>query len=343
MNSRRITQADIARKAGVTQATVSLALRNHPSVSATVRDRIVALAKSMGYRPDPMLASLVAYRRSLQSASFQGVLAWVTNYPTASGWSNGQQLGYFKGARQRAEELGYKLEEAWLGEYRSNLERFKQVLLARGIQGLLLAPQMQPHTIIELDWSHFSAVTFGYTLQSPRLHMVMNHQFRNMTHLIRELHDHGYRRVGIAMPASQDERAENNYLGGYLVEQSKQKRADKIPSFVRRRIDRTPFLKWVERYTPEIVVTDLSMAERLREWLSEAGYAIPGDIGLALPNVPFEGRFFSGIDENPLLVGASAVDELVGMLHRNERGVPEHTRYILIEGHWFEGESLSRR
>lgn len=342
MPSRRITQAAIARKAGVTQATVSLALRNHPSVSPTVRNRIVELAESMGYRPDPMLASLVAYRRSLQSASFQGVLAWVTNYPTAEGWSNGQQVGYFKGARQRAEELGYKVEEIWLGEYRANPERFKQVLLARGIQGLLLAPQMQPKTTIDLDWSQFSAVTFGYTLQSPRLHMVMNHQFRNMTHLIRELHDQGHRRVGIAMPASQDERAENNYLAAYLVEQLKLRRADRVQSFVRRRIDRTAFLRWVERNRPEIVVTGLSMAERMREWLTAAGYEIPGDIGLALPNVPFEGRFFSGIDENPLLVGASAVDSLVGMLHRNERGVPDYTRYILIEGHWFEGNSLPR-
>lgn len=343
MNPRRVTQADIARQAGVTQTTVSLALRNHQSVSVTVRDRIVKLAESMGYRPDPMLASLVAYRHSMQSVSFQGVLAWVTNYPTASGWGMGQQLGYFKGARKRAEELGYKLEETWLGEYRANPERFNRVLLARGIQGLLLAPQMKPKTTIDLDWSQFSAVTFGYTLHSPRLHMVMNHQFLNMTHLIRELHDQGYRRVGIAMPTSNDERAENSYLGAYLVEQSKLKRADRIPSFVRRRIDPTAFLKWVKRHTPKIIVTDLGTANLLREWLTAAGYAIPGDVGLALPNVPFEGRFYSGIDENPLLVGAAAVDSLVGMLHRNERGVPNYTRYLLIEGHWFAGESLPRR
>ena len=80
MTARRITQKDIAHHAGVTQATVSLALRNHPSVSAEVRDRIVALAEKLGYRPDPMLSSLVAYRSYLQSASFQGVLAWVISW-----------------------------------------------------------------------------------------------------------------------------------------------------------------------------------------------------------------------------------------------------------------------
>jgi DNA-binding LacI/PurR family transcriptional regulator len=342
MTARRITQKDIAHHAGVTQATVSLALRNHPSVSAEVRDRIVALAEKLGYRPDPMLSSLVAYRSSLQSASFQGVLAWVTNYPTRSGWSNGQQVGYFRGARKRAEELGYKLEETWLGEYHSNQERFTQVLLARGIQGLLLAPQAQPRTTIELDWRHFSAVTFGYTLQSPRLHMVMNHQFRNMTHLLHELHARGYRRVGIAMPTSQDERAENSYLASYLVEQLKQPRRDRIPQFVRARIDRGDFIKWVARYEPEVVVTGLSLATRLREWLTAEKWKVPDQIGLALPNIPFKGDFYAGIDENPLLVGATGVDALVGMMHRNERGVPGNARYILIEGDWFEGHSLPR-
>jgi hypothetical protein len=65
-------------------------------------------------------------------------------------------------------------------------------------------------------------------------------------------------------------------------------------------------------------------------------------VGLALPNVPFGDRFYAGIDESPLLVGATAVDVVVGMIHRSERGVPENPRYILIEGRWFGGQSLGR-
>jgi len=86
MKHSRVTQADIARRAKVTQTTVSLAMRRHPSISQATRERIASLAKKMGYVPDPMLASLVAYRRAQRPASFQGVLGWVTNYPTERGW-----------------------------------------------------------------------------------------------------------------------------------------------------------------------------------------------------------------------------------------------------------------
>jgi len=42
MNERRVTLADIARKAGVHVTTVSLAMRNHPRLPEKTRQRIQA-------------------------------------------------------------------------------------------------------------------------------------------------------------------------------------------------------------------------------------------------------------------------------------------------------------
>jgi DNA-binding LacI/PurR family transcriptional regulator len=50
---RTITQRDIAVRAGVTQMTVSLALRGSAEVSAATVARIRALAEEMGYAPNP--------------------------------------------------------------------------------------------------------------------------------------------------------------------------------------------------------------------------------------------------------------------------------------------------
>ena len=41
---------------------MSLALRNHPRLPLETRERIRSLAEKMGYRPDPFLRALVAYR-----------------------------------------------------------------------------------------------------------------------------------------------------------------------------------------------------------------------------------------------------------------------------------------
>ena len=51
----RPTLQDIAKRAGVGKATVSLALRNDPKISAATRERVRAIAEELKYRPDPAL------------------------------------------------------------------------------------------------------------------------------------------------------------------------------------------------------------------------------------------------------------------------------------------------
>jgi LacI family transcriptional regulator len=64
VSPKRVTVYDIAEKLGVSHVTVSLALRNHPSISEKRRVQVRKLADEMGYAPDPHLAALAAYRRT---------------------------------------------------------------------------------------------------------------------------------------------------------------------------------------------------------------------------------------------------------------------------------------
>ena len=86
MEERRVTLADIAAKAAVHVTTVSLALRNHPRLPEATRQRIQALAEELGYRPDPMLRALVAYRGRAMDRRNTPTLAYVTNWATRWGW-----------------------------------------------------------------------------------------------------------------------------------------------------------------------------------------------------------------------------------------------------------------
>jgi DNA-binding LacI/PurR family transcriptional regulator len=63
MGSGKITSFDIAHKAGVSQATVSRALRNSPLVNPQTRERVQKVAREMNYRVDRSAAGL----RSQQS------------------------------------------------------------------------------------------------------------------------------------------------------------------------------------------------------------------------------------------------------------------------------------
>ncbi|MEJ1971051.1 MAG: helix-turn-helix domain-containing protein [Lacunisphaera sp.] len=68
--------------------TVSLAMRNHPRLPEATRKRIRALADEMGYRPDPLLRALVAYRGGVIERRNTPTLAYVTNWSTQWGWKN---------------------------------------------------------------------------------------------------------------------------------------------------------------------------------------------------------------------------------------------------------------
>src|SRR5687767_11091869 len=75
--ARRVTLADVARVAGVHRTTVALALRNHPGLPGDTLKRLKTLARKMGYRPDPTLAALNAYRIGAAGRSNVQVIAYL--------------------------------------------------------------------------------------------------------------------------------------------------------------------------------------------------------------------------------------------------------------------------
>ena len=70
----RLSLRDIAKAVGLSHVAVSLALRDSPRVSPARRAKVKAMAKKLGYRPDPMLASLAAYRQSKRRPKLQEAL-----------------------------------------------------------------------------------------------------------------------------------------------------------------------------------------------------------------------------------------------------------------------------
>src|SRR6185503_2267077 len=127
--TRPITLQDIARRAGVSKMTVSLALRGHPHAAAATRDRLRRIANEMGYRPNPLIVANMALLRAGRRSSYAGTIAFVGfgESPERAAL-NTQSQRVFVGARRRAEALGYQLEWFSLDDTSGDGARLSEIL-----------------------------------------------------------------------------------------------------------------------------------------------------------------------------------------------------------------------
>lgn len=338
LSIHRVTQKDIARELGLTQATVSLALRNHPSVRPETIARVHAASERLRYEPDPYLAGLSSYRKRLNTSGPHATLAWLSNDADGSLWQSSVVFtAYHLGAKQRAAELGYQLEDHCLLQAGMTPRRLEQILHARGIPGIVVAPQPRPETRLNFSFDRFSSVALGYTLAEPRLHLVTWHQFRAMETLFRKLLSLGYRRPGLALALDSDLRSDRNWSAAFLSEQFSLAPSLRVPPLLNENFDAAGFLSWFYEYKPDVVIT---ISSNVPQWLRQAGFSIPEDVGIACLSVPDGDEEQSGLSENPRAIGAKAVEFLVDMIHRSERGVPSMQVCLLTEGHWRPGTTL---
>lgn len=338
----KATLQDVADAAGVHRSTVSLALRDHPRISPAVRKRIHELAEKLGYRINPLVAALMASRRT-GTETKHVTLAYVTNYPSRYGWRppHHDRPDFFPGAQARARDFGYRLEDFWLAEPGMTPGRFADILSARNINGLIIGRLPPGQSSLVLDWGRFSSVALGMTLRSPVLHHVTENHFSTVRQAMERCRERGYRRPGFVFSEANDSpRVGDRWLGAYLSQQQGLPEADRVPPCPAVPADARVFAKWFREARPDALI--VTHARPVLRWLEDLGVGVPRDVGM----VDLEGHpslDCSGMRYDPAKIGGLAVEMLLGMLHRNETGVPADQHEILLTGVWHEGSTLPPR
>ena len=80
--------------------------------------------------------------------------------------------------------------------------------------------------------------------------------------------------------------------------------------------------------------------EVVADWLKTLKVRVPEDIGFVHLNCHDTSGRVAGIYQNGPAIGVAAADTVIAMINRNERGVPELQRSVLIEGTWVEGKTV---
>ena len=335
------TLRTLAKIAGVSKTTVSLALRDHPRIRPEVRRQIQQVAAEAGYRPNALVANLLAQLRISKTSKYQSTLGLLCvakdpseleTVPTFRAW--------IAGCRARATEQGYGFDQLSLYKPDITSARLVKILDARNIRGLALAGFYEGESLTkEFDpiWRRSAMVALGTRPTWPVIHFVSNDQYVTVFRAVRELAELGYQRLGLCLGAHVDNIVENRFTAGFCAAQKRLSLDRSVPIFDLQPGTKKLFASWLKQYQPEVILT---IHAEIKAWVSALGLSIPDDVGLVQLDKSSETCEWAGMQQNSELIGRAAVDLLIGQIHRNESGLPPVQKSMFINSTWSGGVTL---
>lgn len=335
-----VRMAEIAQKLGVTQSTVSRALRDDPRIGEETRKRVKEAAEKFGYRPNPLVSALMANRRRRGGGGAVDVVALVTNYGGRQDWRTKDVCRWeYEGIQRRAKELGFRVEIFPLADFRGNVAKLQATLRARAIRGVLLGFSREEGAEVGFDCDGFSVAGLSAYFPQVAADRANFHGFFNVQLALDHLYRLGYRRPALIVPELNNRVSNNLWSGAFLDWQRRLPRKDRCEPFLPSEEAGAPeFSDWLYRNDPDSL---LVYKYPVRPLLTKRGLRVPEDLGLAyLYRTSDEMGSTAGIDGNLDFVGAAALDLVVERLYTNSTGLPLHPKEVLIKGTWHEGTTL---
>lgn len=335
------TMSDVARLAGVSKNTVSLALRNSPQIPEATRRRIASVARRLKYRKNAVVAQLMTEMRRSRAPGFQSVLALLNANLNRHAFRDHPTIPtYVKGCRRRAQELGYALDEFWLHDPFLDGGRLNKIFQSRGIRGALVVGLMRENRLPDrflTTWREFPVVVTGVRTKEPALsfactdhHMLALRAFQCAIEL-------GYQRPALVLDPVIDRLVDGRFSAGVRTAQQDVPAGRRTKPFFlngESGAEEERFGRWLQKERPDAILTLYNV---VRRWLEKLGVVVPGDMGLIQLEWRADSPDWAGMDQHNDVVGEAAVEMLVGMIHNHETGIPDFPRATLVGSTWVDG------
>ncbi len=330
--------SQVAAAAGVHQSTVSLALRNHGSISQATRERIQQIAREMGYQRNPLVSALIASRRKRTDPRHRHTLAYLTSFPDpTNAAAQRYQARMLRNLQEQAEFLGYSVEPFWLRAPGMTPVRMKQILLTRGIRGIFVCPLLGTHQSLDFDFSEFAAIVLGRALKEPRLDFVEIDHYSIMKLVIAKLWAKGCRRILFAIARDIDQRLDHLYLSAFLHAKSLHPRSFLKPDISAKWNERAAVKRLRTERPDAIIAATLKSYYYFHPLIQQKELGLPDYVALAClacpPDSPEMGGFIRSSSR-----AAAAVQFVTHRVEHGDFGLPAEPKSILIASQWRDGE-----
>lgn len=325
-----MTIREVAKSLGLAKTTVAAALRDSARVSAATRALVQKRALELGYAKNPLASGFLQQVRSQGAKRFRANLAFVM--PMHGNFYYQKCLG--ESAVERARQLGYSLDIFRADSYEP--EKLTQILLARGVLGVLVGPLDDPIGQITLDWSRFATAAYGYTMAQPSIHRVVPHHLSGIREVFERCRANGFKRIGLAIPTESNQRSNRLWSAGYTDMQQALPASRRLRPFLVPEADYSEksARAWLLKEKPDVVILQIS-SDPL--WRLKWARGLPCVVLDRLP-----GDALAGIDQRFGRCGALLVDQVSAQVLHNQRGIPETPMISLVEGVWVDHPSFQK-
>ena len=331
----RITHRDIALRLGISQSTVSRALRSDPRIPLGRRKQIQQACADLGYQADARLSELAAARWHKARTSVPPTIAYINHSRTS------EVAGPISipALEKQGALLGYRVETFHRGDYASSA-KLQRVLRNRGITDLILGPVFDKTLAVELDWEKFICVQVLPAIFPQPFHSVVRDNFNSVLLAWRKAVARGHRRIGITLvrhpttvPLHDDVQRSS------AVHACQTELFPELPAIVPFRMAWVwpamgrLFADWVEQHRPDVVI---GFNDSVQSFYDPRSRLRPAFISLH-KHVP-DGC--PGILSDISLCSKEAVNLLHFCRRTYQWGIPENRIDHLVEPTWFDGDPL---
>ena len=323
MVEKKATIKDIAELAGVSATAVSMALKGHPRISERTRERIMAIAKELHYRPNYAARSLIGG----QSHTIGFVITSIVNpfYPELA-----------KGIEDKAMESGYNIILCSTNYDPRLQDYFIDILRSKGVDGIIFSSVgvNDPHVRRLVD-EQFPFVLVNRRVLDPalddKIDYVVLDNFAGGYMAADHLLDLGHRRIAVIAGSFSASTARERIEGTRKALADRDLTLD--PELIAecdfskdKAYEATGRLLSLKAPPTAIFAQNDFMALGVREAVLERGLSIPSDVALVgfddIEAASIKGVEITTVNQKKYEMGALAVEILTGKIEHRENGAP---------------------